>query len=380
MNRLLSSASLFCAMYLTLLHLSATAAVDKQEWKYIEQYKDLAIREMYRVGIPASITLAQGMLESEYGVSSLSVNANNHFGMKCKSDWSGDTYNHISKNDTQTCFKKYATVYDSYKDHSDHIKSRAWYYFLFILPATDYAGWAVGLQKAGYAADPEYAQKLTAVIERCGLHDLDLTPKPTSPLLNGNDINIAVEKSGNINKSFQERQRANRSNGENIGTDANQGNSDYANEQQPQSPFRNVSIGKSDLNSLNMAIGTGAAPQRAMDGEHLPLSGAPAVTIDAQKIEGSIKRTNTESVVAKPASPIRVGTIQDTPAETQVEYRFEETPALNDRYAAPIHNSDVVAQQSQQQQQQTIIANTTTTQPAVQQRTESNYNRLVTAL
>lgn len=78
MNRLLSSASLFCAMYLTLLHLSATAAVDKQEWKYIEQYKDLAIREMYRVGIPASITLAQGMLESEYGVSSLSVNANNH--------------------------------------------------------------------------------------------------------------------------------------------------------------------------------------------------------------------------------------------------------------------------------------------------------------
>lgn len=206
-----------------------------------------------------------------------------------------------------------------------------------------------------------------------------MTPKPTSPLLNGNDINIAVEKSGNINKSFQERQRANRSNGENIGTDANQGNSDYANEQQPQSPFRNVSIGKSDLNSLNMAIGTGAAPQRAMDGEHLPLSGAPAVTIDAQKIEGSIKRTNTESVVAKPASPIRVGTIQDTPAETQVEYRFEETPALNDRYAAPIHNSDVVAQQSQQQQQQTIIANTTTTQPAVQQRTESNYNNNIVA-
>lgn len=276
---------------------------------------------MHRIGIPASITLAQGMFESQYGDSPLAIHANNHFGMKCKSDWAGDTY-HYDDDQVGECFKKYPTVYDSYKDHSNHIKGRTWYSFLFILPATDYVAWAIGLQKAGYATDTLYAQKLTALIERYGLHELDLSREPAAPQLSGVDININKANSGNIKRSFQDRQQGG---GEPQNT--------AIDNTFPQSPFRNVAIGKSDLNSLNIAVESNGRPQTT-EGEHLRLSGAPAVVVDAQQIENSIKRPTAENRASKAANPVRVGTMQDIPTETQADY-FNETPSLNERYTAP---------------------------------------------
>jgi LysM repeat protein len=140
--------------------------------EYINTYKDLAIKEMNRSGIPASITMAQGCLESGDGNSRLAKKANNHFGIKCHDDWQGKTIHH-DDDARNECFRKYKTVYDSYRDHSDYLMDKSRYDFLFELDPTDYKGWARGLKKAGYATDPAYAGALIKIIEDYQLYDLD---------------------------------------------------------------------------------------------------------------------------------------------------------------------------------------------------------------
>jgi len=140
---------------------------------YIENYKDLAIKEMLRSGVPASITLAQGMLESDNGNSRLAKKANNHFGIKCHKNWTGPKIYH--DDDTRgECFRKYKSVYESFQDHSDFLMSSSRYSFLFELDMTDYKGWAKGLKKAGYATSVTYAEMLIRIIEENELHQYDL--------------------------------------------------------------------------------------------------------------------------------------------------------------------------------------------------------------
>jgi LysM repeat protein len=140
---------------------------------YINSYKELAISEMLRTGVPASVTLAQGILETAGGQSDLASIANNHFGIKCKSDWTGETMRH--DDDTKNeCFRKYASAEDSYKDHSAFLKTRPMYAFLFKLDPTDYEGWAKGLKKAGYATNPAYAQLLIKIIVENNLQSYTL--------------------------------------------------------------------------------------------------------------------------------------------------------------------------------------------------------------
>jgi len=139
---------------------------------YIKNYKDLAINEMKRSGIPASITLAQAMLESNNGNSTLARKANNHFGVKCHSDWKGGTIYHDDDKRGE-CFRRYKTVYESYIDHSDFIVNGRRYSFLFDLEPTDYKAWARGLQRAGYATSRTYAHLLIKIIEDNQLYVYD---------------------------------------------------------------------------------------------------------------------------------------------------------------------------------------------------------------
>jgi|688.fasta_scaffold392406_1 hypothetical protein len=139
---------------------------------YIELYRDEAIKQMIVHGIPASITLAQGILESNDGNSPLAKFANNHFGIKCHADWDGSTY--IYDDDLKgECFRRYNDVLESYEDHSVFIKSRRWYSELFSLPKNNYKAWAYGLKKAGYATEPRYAEKLIDIIEKNELFKYD---------------------------------------------------------------------------------------------------------------------------------------------------------------------------------------------------------------
>ena len=131
---------------------------------YIDQYKDIAIKEMKRTGIPASITLAQGIVESNSGESNLALNFNNHFGIKCKTDWKGETT--YQDDDTkQECFRVYPNANASFIDHSNFIKTRPNYAPLFQLDPVDDSAWAIGLKKAGYATASDYAFKLMKVMD-----------------------------------------------------------------------------------------------------------------------------------------------------------------------------------------------------------------------
>ncbi|MGQ1785639.1 glucosaminidase domain-containing protein [Saccharicrinis sp. GN24d3] len=147
-------------------------AQSKSRVQYIQEYHELAIKEMNRVGIPASITLAQGMLESGNGNSTLARKSNNHFGIKCHNDWSGRKVYHDDDRKGE-CFRKYKNVYQSYIDHSDFLTGKKRYASLFDLKTTDYKGWAKGLKKAGYATDPKYAHRLIDIIEENDLHQFD---------------------------------------------------------------------------------------------------------------------------------------------------------------------------------------------------------------
>jgi LysM repeat protein len=138
---------------------------------YIEQYHLLAEKQQKEYGIPASITLAQGLLESGAGKSFLSISSNNHFGIKC-AEWTGDKMYH-DDDEKGECFRKYNEVVDSYEDHSAFLRNRSRYASLFMLTQTDYEGWAFGLKKAGYATDPTYAYKLISIIETYELQKFD---------------------------------------------------------------------------------------------------------------------------------------------------------------------------------------------------------------
>ena len=140
---------------------------------YVRQWAPTAVREMYRSGVPASITLAQGILESRYGLSPLAANGNNHFGIKCHKDWTGKKQYH-DDDEKGECFRVYDDAYESFRDHSDFLRYRDRYKFLFEFPTTDYKSWAYGLKKAGYATDPGYPGKLIKYIEDYKLNEYDL--------------------------------------------------------------------------------------------------------------------------------------------------------------------------------------------------------------
>lgn len=139
---------------------------------YIDNFQEIAKRNMKEHGVPASITLAQGVLESGAGKGRLSTIANNHFGIKCHKGWTGESVKH-DDDAAQECFRKYDDPADSYKDHSLFLTSRPWYNPLFKLDKGDYVAWAKGLKTSGYATDPKYPEKLISIIERYQLYKYD---------------------------------------------------------------------------------------------------------------------------------------------------------------------------------------------------------------
>lgn len=168
--------------------------------EYIEQFKEIAMNEMKRSGVPASITLAQGILESESGNSELVKKSNNHFGIKCKSTWGGTSVTH-DDDETGECFRAYTNADESYRDHSDFLRANKRYHFLFTLNPTDYAGWAKGLKKAGYATNPRYPEMLIRNIEQYNLNQYTLLA------LNGPkemDVAATDRSLGNIPAEFKE--------------------------------------------------------------------------------------------------------------------------------------------------------------------------------
>ena len=140
--------------------------------QYINQYKDLAIEQMKRYHIPASITLAQGVFESRAGLSDLARKGNNHFGIKCHNTWRGGTM-YYDDDARGECFRVYKNAYDSYEDHSRFLVQGQRYQGLFRLKTTDYKGWARGLKSAGYATNPKYADRLIDIIQLYKLYQYD---------------------------------------------------------------------------------------------------------------------------------------------------------------------------------------------------------------
>ena len=145
----------------------------------ISKYKEIAKNSMQQFGVPASITLSQALLESGSGTGSLCLQANNHFGIKCRKDWTGPSVKY-DDDALQECFRKYADPKDSFKDHSQFLLSKPWYAKLFKLDVKDYKAWAKGLKAAGYATDPLYPQKLINLIEKYKLYDIDNEVKPNA--------------------------------------------------------------------------------------------------------------------------------------------------------------------------------------------------------
>lgn len=152
--------------------------------EYVDYYRDISISEMYRTGIPASIKLGQGILESDAGNSKLAKGSNNHFGIKCKKEWTGRTYYHEDDDYNnagkliESCFRAYYSSYESYIDHSEFLANRDRYEFLFNYHHTDYKQWAHGLKAAGYATAEGYAEKLISIIERYDLAKYDTYSNP----------------------------------------------------------------------------------------------------------------------------------------------------------------------------------------------------------
>ena len=166
------------------LFLSIAAGAQREiAEKYINTYKELAMAEMQRTGVPASIKLAQGILESQSGESNLAKTSNNHFGIKCKTEWTGAKTYH-DDDEKSECFRVYPSVEDSYKDHSDFLRTRPNYAALFTLDPNDYEGWAYGLKKAGYATSSTYPQKLLKVISDYNLQQYSLAAMTRESLSN----------------------------------------------------------------------------------------------------------------------------------------------------------------------------------------------------
>lgn len=160
--------------------------------EYINQFKQTAMDEMKRSGVPAAITLAQGILESENGNSELVKKSNNHFGIKCKSTWTGDTVSHDDDANGE-CFRAYNNAADSYRDHSDFLRANKRYADLFKLNQDDYAGWAKGLKKAGYATNPRYPDLLIKYIEQYNLQQYSLAVLNNQPPV---DIALHTQNDG----------------------------------------------------------------------------------------------------------------------------------------------------------------------------------------
>lgn len=174
MSKILSI--LFFAIFFSATNFSAHADTEATAEGYIQQFKGIAIIEMKKFGIPASIKLAQGLLESGMGTSKLAVYGNNHFGIKCHTVWTGASMKHTD-DAVDECFRVYSDPKESYKDHSQFLLTRPRYASLFKLRSNDYKGWATGLKAAGYATNPRYANMLIDVIERHQLYvyDMDLS-------------------------------------------------------------------------------------------------------------------------------------------------------------------------------------------------------------
>ena len=147
-------------------------SLNKHTLQYIKKYAPLAVLEMHKYDIPASITLAQGILESGNGRSQLASKSNNHFGIKCHVGWKGQKVYH-DDDEKGECFRKYKFVETSYKDHSEFLSGRRRYANLFKLRKSDYKGWAKGLKKAGYATDKKYPKKIIKIIETYNLYEFD---------------------------------------------------------------------------------------------------------------------------------------------------------------------------------------------------------------
>jgi len=167
--------------------------------KYIDTYKNIAITEEIRTGVPASITLAQGIHETGAGTSELVLKSNNHFGIKCKSDWGGASVSHDDDAKGE-CFRKYDDPMDSYKDHSDFLKYRPYYSSLFNLDPIDYKAWAYGLKKAGYATNPKYAYILIKLIEDYDLQQYTLLAL-NSKFENGDAIYANKERNETLSEA-----------------------------------------------------------------------------------------------------------------------------------------------------------------------------------
>ena len=171
---------------------------ERTHW-YVNTYSKIAINEMNKYNIPASITMAQGILESNAGKGTLALKSNNHFGIKCHKGWNGKKVYHDDDAKGE-CFRKYKNPEKSYRDHSIFLETRDRYNFLFKYSIKNYVKWAKGLKKAGYATDPKYAEKLISIIERYELWKLDGSKKP---------LNKSREKK--ISKKQQEKIQENKS-------------------------------------------------------------------------------------------------------------------------------------------------------------------------
>ena len=181
MNTKLTVLSLIAIMFFAFTYEAKSEPNNRDVEKYIEKYYPVAIREMMRSKVPASIKLAQGILESGAGSSELASKSNNHFGIKCKNHWMGEKVYHDDDAPGE-CFRKYTSVEDSYSDHSIFLINGERYSSLFKMQVTDYIGWAKGLKSAGYATNPLYANKLIKLIEQYELYRYDQPEKFEIPV------------------------------------------------------------------------------------------------------------------------------------------------------------------------------------------------------
>lgn len=260
--------------------------VSTQAQQYIKKYRDLAIAEMFRTGIPASIKLAQGMFESQNGISQLASKANNHFGVKCKEDWRGDTIMY-DDDAPQECFRKYSSVEESFIDHSNILQQRDRYAALFLLSPTDYQGWAKGLKESGYATLPNYAEKIINIIEQYKLYEYDLGGIP--------EPEIAEKLNHGESGSF------------------------VAHAKKGAKPKRSTATPKSDLASLDRAFSD--AIQKRPNIPLQQLSGAPAVMPNAQALSHANTHRHKHEKNSQPpiqAQPQKIQNISDITAEEQV--------------------------------------------------------------
>ncbi|MEM8908840.1 MAG: glucosaminidase domain-containing protein [Bacteroidota bacterium] len=196
---------LLCLFSFSLIAIDTTTDPPAYTWDYINTYSPIAVREMNRSGIPASITIAQGIHESSWGRGELSLNSNNHFGIKCKQEWDGGTY--YTEDDDydkdgnliKSCFRVYNSVEDSYIDHTNFLMERSFYQPLFKLTSDDYVAWAKGLQSCGYATDPNYAQKLIKTIETYQLYQYDQQlPVYNAPVVAALTVPPTIDQSASV--------------------------------------------------------------------------------------------------------------------------------------------------------------------------------------